>query len=149
VNANLKIEGLDLAGSGFTQSAPALAGVVGFEGSGQSDGRIARIKGKLTAEKLRLARAGSAARKPAAFEFALDHDLRSRTGQLHRGDIHIGAAAARLTGTCAADGGTMAVKMALDGPRMPVAELSEMLPAMGIALPHGSSLQGGTARRRS
>ena len=45
VNANLKIEGLDLAGSGFTQSAPALAGVVGFEGSGQNGGESPASKG--------------------------------------------------------------------------------------------------------
>jgi len=66
LSVNLKIEGLDLTGSGLTQTAPALAGLIAFKGSGQSDGRIAHIKGKLKAEKLRLARAGSPAREPVA-----------------------------------------------------------------------------------
>jgi hypothetical protein len=35
--------------------------------------------------------------------------------------------------------------MNLDGPKMPVPELAAMLPAMGVVLPNGSSLEGGTA----
>ena len=37
------------------------------------------------------------------------------------------------------------LKMNLDGPKMPVPELAAMLPAMGVVLPNGSSLEGGTA----
>src|ERR1019366_10610212 len=36
-------------------------------------------------------------------------------------------------------------KMNLEGPGMPVPELAAMLPAMGIVLPNGASLEGGTA----
>jgi AsmA protein len=38
--------------------------------------------------------------------------------------------------------------MNLSGPNMSVPELAEMLPALGVVLPSGSSLQGGTARAR-
>src|SRR6185369_17055866 len=37
------------------------------------------------------------------------------------------------------------LRMSLNGPRMPIPELAVLLPALGIVLPAGSSLQGGTA----
>ena len=42
----------------------------------------------------------------------------------------------------------MVLNMHLAGPNMPVPELAGMLPAMGVVLPAGSSLQGGTASAR-
>jgi AsmA protein len=143
--ATLKIEGLDLVGTGLTQSAPALAGLVSFEGNGKSDGRIARVDGKLQVAKLKLATAGTPAKKPVQFEFALDHDLRRRSGRLHKGEIRIGGAPARLTGSYNGENEGTSLHMDLDGPKMPIAELSEMLGAMAIGLPRGATLQGGTA----
>jgi AsmA protein len=35
--------------------------------------------------------------------------------------------------------------MNLNGPKMPVSELAALLPALGVVLPNGSSLEGGTA----
>jgi len=56
VKASLKVGQLDLAGSGMNDFAPDIAGLVWFEGSGSSDGRILQAAGKLKAEKLKLAR---------------------------------------------------------------------------------------------
>jgi AsmA protein len=145
LNASLKIDNLDLVGSGLTQTAPALAGLISFDGTGNSDGQNARISGKLKAEKLKLAKGGTPAKKPVQFEFAVDHNLRRRSGRLRKGDIRIGNAPASLTGTYTDQGETMALNMGLNGPKMAVSELTEMLPAMAIVLPRGSSLEGGTA----
>jgi AsmA protein len=139
------VDKLDLAGTGILQSAPAIAGLIGFHAALESNGKSAHIQGKLKADKLKLAKDGTPANRPVEFDFTLDHNLRNRSGQLHRGDIKIGAAAAYLTGTYADAGETTVLKMNLDGPKMPVPELAGMLPAMGIVLPNGSSLQGGTA----
>jgi AsmA protein len=141
----LKIDGLDLVGSGLAQHAPTLAGLITIDGSGSTDGKTAHIQGKLKAEKLKLAKEGTPAKKPVAFEFAVDHDLRRRSGRLQKGDIHIGGAPAHLTGTYATHGETASLNMTLDGPKMPVDELTELLPAMAVVLPRGSSLKGGTA----
>jgi AsmA protein len=81
-------------------------------------------------------------------DFTIQHDLRNQSGLVRRGDIHIGKAVASLTGTYSRQGEGAAVKMSLSGPGMPIPELAEMLPAMGIVLPAGSSLQGGTANAR-
>jgi AsmA protein len=145
VAANFNVDKLDLAGSGVLQSAPGIAGLIGFQAALQSDGKTAHLVGKMKADNLKLAKDGSASKRPVEFDFTLDHNLRNRSGQLHRGAIKIGSAAANLTGSYADEGETTALKMNLDGAKMPVPELAAMLPAMGIVLPNGSSLQGGTA----
>jgi len=81
-------------------------------------------------------------------DFAIQHDLRKQSGVVRRGDIHIGKAVASLTGNYARQGDATVVKMSLSGPGMPISELAEMLPALGIVLPSGSSLQGGTANAK-
>jgi AsmA protein len=145
LSAALKIDALDLAASGATQNAPSLAGVISIDGSTQSDGQVAHVKGKIKAERLKLAREGTPAKKAVQFDFAVDHNLKRRSGHLQRGDLHIGAAPASLTGTYAEEGEITTLHMNLDAPKMAVSELSELLPAMAVVLPRGSSLQGGTA----
>jgi AsmA protein len=64
---------------------------------------------------------------------------------LRQGDIHIGSARAHLTGTYAEQGESMILDMKLSGPEMAVQELESLLPALGVVLPAGASLRGGTA----
>lgn len=145
VEANLALDHLDLVATGLTQNAPAVAGLISLTGACHSDGKVAHVTGKLKGEKLKLAKGGTPAKRVVEFDFAADHDLRKNSGRLRQGDIHIGAAPAHLTGTYAPEKESTALHMRLDGPKMPIPELAEMLPAMGIVLPNGSSLQGGTA----
>jgi AsmA protein len=145
VNASLNLMQLDVAGSGMNDFAPDIAGLVSFEGSGESDGRNMHVNGKLKAEKLKLARRGTPAARPVQLDFAVQHDLRKHSGTLHQGDIHIGGAAAHLTGTYAEQGESMVVNLKLAGPSMPVQELETLLPALGVVLPAGSRLEGGAA----
>lgn len=145
VNASLKINQLDIAGSGMTDFAPDLAGLISFDGTGASDGRVMQATGRLKAEKVKLAKRGTPAARALEFDFAAEHDLRNHKGGLRRGDIHIGNAVAHLTGTYAEQGESMVLNMTLSGPSMPVSELEAMLPAVGVVLPSGSRLEGGTA----
>jgi AsmA protein len=145
VSVNLKIAHLDLVGSGTNDIAPHVTGLASFDGSGQSDGVTMHLQGKLSAEKLKLAKNGSPATRPVEVDFAVQHDLRKHSGTFNQGDIHIGSAAAHLTGTYAEQGQSMVLNLKLSGPGMPVQELEAMLPALGIVLPAGTSLRGGTA----
>ncbi len=145
VNASLKVTQLDLARSGMSDFAPDVAGLVSIDGTGSSDGLIMQVDGKVKAEKVKLARKGTPATRPVEFDFSARHDLRKHSGTLRRGDIHIGAAPAHLTGTYAEQGEAMVLNMTLAGPNMPVPELATLLPALGVVLPAGSSLEGGTA----
>ena len=145
VNASLKVTQLDLVRSGMSDFAPEVAGLVSIDGTGSSDGLIMQVDGKVKVEKVKLAKAGTPATRPVEFDFSARHDLRKHSGVLRRGDIHIGGAPAHLTGTYAEQGEAMVLRMTLAGPNMPVTELVTLLPALGVVLPAGSSLQGGTA----
>jgi AsmA protein len=141
----LKMDKLDLAGSGLNEIAPELAGLVSFDGSGQSGANGIELNGKLKIAKLKLSAKGTPATRVLELDFHVAHDLKKRSGRVHQGDIHIGSAVTKLIGTYVPQGESFAVDMTLEGPQMPVQELEGMLPALGIVLPNGSSLQGGTA----
>lgn len=145
VNATLTVTQLDLARSGMTDFAPDVAGVISFAGSGSSDGRFLEVNGKVKGEKLKLTKNGSPAARVLELDYGARHDFRKHSGTLRRGDIHIGGAVAHLTGTYAEQGESMMLHMKLAGPEMPVPELEAMLPALGVVLPAGSRLEGGTA----
>jgi AsmA protein len=148
VSASLNLSQLDLALSRLNDWAPTVAGLVSFDGTGDSDGKSVHVNGKLKADKLKLARNATPAKRSVEFDFAVEHDLKNRSGVLNRGVVHIGGAVANVTGTYASHGESMALKMNLAGSNMPVQELEALLPALGVVLPAGSSLQGGVANAK-
>jgi AsmA protein len=148
VEANLLVTQLNLAASGLVDASTGVGGLVSVDGSGASNGKTLQVKVRVKAEQLKLAKNGSPARRPVEFDFTIEHDLQKRSGVLKRGDIHIGAAPAILTGSYAQRRESMVLNMNLAGPEMAVPELAGMLPAVGVVLPAGSSLQGGTASAR-
>ncbi|HUA19426.1 MAG TPA: AsmA family protein [Bryobacteraceae bacterium] len=144
-SASLQVTHLDLAHSGFLPAA-AFAGLVSIAGKVHSNGQAATVQGTVQAERLVLAKGGSPAQKPVVLAFELEQDLVRHAGSLQRGDIRIGAAAASLTGSYHSEGESTVVDFRLLAPGMAIPELEAMLPALNIALPAGSSLQGGTAK---
>jgi AsmA protein len=148
VKLRLNVTRLNLAESGFVNAASGIAGLVSLDGTGESNGRSLELKGRLKGEQLKLAKNGSPSRRPVEFDFTIEHQLEKRAGVLRRGDIHIGGAPTSLTGDYRQRGESTILNMNLSGPNMPVPELAEMLPALGVVLPSGSSLQGGTAKAK-
>src|SRR5207302_10828021 len=61
-----------------------------------------------------------------------------------QGDVSVGKASAKLSGTYDLHGTAAALNMKLNADNMPVEDLETLLPALGVELPKGSSLQGGT-----
>jgi AsmA protein len=143
-DAKIKVKQLDLAASGFVESASGVAGSVDFEGTVNSDGKQLHSNGTANAAKLRLSPKGSAAGRAVQVSYAINHNLETQAGQLQQGDIHIGKALTQLTGTYRMQGQTTTLDMKMSGQAMPVDELEAMLPALGVILPSGSSLKGGT-----
>jgi AsmA protein len=145
IDGNLKATHLDIAASGLMDAASGIAGLLSVDGSGTSNGGNLEVKGSVKADRLKLAKGGSPARRPVDFDFTMDRDLRHGAGSLRRGDIHIGSAVATLTGTYAQHGDSTILNANLLGRGMAIPELEAMLPALNVELPQGSSLQGGTA----
>ena len=144
LQAKISVNQLDLAKSGFVDASSGFAGSVNFSGNIESDGNKARSMGDATASSLKLSPKGTPAAKPVALKYATSYDLQKETGQLVQGDVSLGHASAKLSGTYDLHGSTAALNMKLNADNMPVEDLQILLPALGVELPKGSSLQGGT-----
>ncbi len=144
IEAQINVKGLDLTASGFVEPSTGIAGVTDFDGTLNSDGKLLRTSGTLKAAKLKLAVKGSSASEPVTVKYATDYDLKKEGGTLTQGDVSLGKALAKLTGSYQSQGEATILNMKLNADGMPVDDLQTMLPALGIILPSGSKLQGGT-----
>ena len=144
LNASLEVKNLDMKSTGFIDPSAGIAGIVDFNGTLNSDGRTATSNGKLTATHLQVVPAGSPATQPVDVDYEVTYELKPQTGQLRRGDVHIGKAAADLSGNFNDSGAVASVQMKLTGQNMPASDLESVLPALGITLPSGASLKQGT-----
>ena len=144
LDASVKVNDLDLATSGFIDPASGIGGLADFDGTLNSNGSQAKAAGSLTCNKLKLSPKGSPAPKAVVLKYGVNTDLDRQAGTVSQGDVTIGKAVAHLTGTFQTQGEADVVNLKLSAPNMPVDELEAMLPAMGVVLPSGSHLQGGT-----
>ncbi len=144
LNATVNVQHLDLATTGFIDPASGIAGIVDFDGSLGSDGKQMNSKGTVKANKLKASAAGQPSSVPVTVDYATDYTLKSQAGVLNQGDVHIGNALAHLTGNYNTSAEPTKVDMKLNAQGMPLGDLEGFLPAVGVVLPPGSKLQGGT-----
>jgi AsmA protein len=144
LQAKISVNQLDLAKSGFIDPSSGFSGLVNFAGTVQSDGNQARSAGSATADKLKLSPKGTPAQSAISMKYATVYELQKQTGQLTQGDVSVGKASAKLSGTYDLRGSAPVLNMKLNADNMPVNDLQTLLPALGVTLPSGSSLQGGT-----
>ena len=143
VQATLEIEKLDLAKLGVDPSV-GLAGLGNIKGAVDSDGKNAKVNGTVTLNKMKMSPKGSPASRAVEAKFATNYDLNQQAGAISQGDVSVGKAVARLTGGYQTQGDSTVLNMKLNAPGMPVEDLEALLPALGVALPAGSGLKGGT-----
>jgi AsmA protein len=144
LHLSMLVKHMDLAHTGFLDSSSGIAGILDFQGTVHSDGSKLTTDGKATTQKLRLVRSGGPAHQPVTFDYSADYDLRRQTGVVTRGILESGRTAAIISGHYLKQGDSTIVHMKLNGTNMPCSEVQGLLPAFGVNLPAGSSLQGGT-----
>jgi AsmA protein len=144
LQAKISVNQLDLAKSGFIDPSSGFAGTANFAGTVESDGNTARSMGDATAEHLKLSPKGTPAQSTIAMKYATTYELQKQVGQLTQGNVSVGKASAKLSGSYDLHGQLAVVNMKLNADNMPVDDLQTLLPALGVVLPSGSKLQGGT-----
>jgi AsmA protein len=144
LSAKIDVENLDLALTGFVDPSSGVAGIVALTADVDSNGESVTAAGSMKAEKLKIAAAGSPARVPVTIDYDTAYDLKSEKGNLKRADVHIGKATAHLTGTYSTAGVQPVLQMKLTGQGMSVPDLEGALPAAGVTLPPGASLEAGS-----
>ena len=143
LEAKISVNQLDLAKSGFLDPSSGIAGLANFAGTIASDGTRARSSGDATAEKLKLSPKGTPAPRPVNLKYSTTYELEKQVGQL-TGDVSVVKAVAKLNGAFDLRPQTAVLNLKLNADNMPVDDLATLLPALGVTLPRGSSLQGGT-----
>jgi AsmA protein len=144
VHASINVSHLDLASTGFVDPSSGLGGLVDFNGQVDSDGKLLDSKGTATAQSLKLTAGSSPSTVPLSVDYEAMYDPQKQNGALKQGNVHVGKAAATLTGMFDASGAVASVDMKMVGKGMSVPELEGILPALAVKLPSGASLQSGT-----
>jgi AsmA protein len=143
LQAKVDVKGFDVGASGFIDPSSGIAGVANFNGTVNSNGTEAQSSGEATIDGLKVSPKGSPAQRSVAMRYQTNYEMPKHTGTLHA-DVTVGKAVAKLAGTFDMRGDTIALNMKLSADNMPVDDLETLLPAFGVTLPAGSSLQGGT-----
>jgi AsmA protein len=144
LDVKVSITDLDLAKTGFMDPSTGIAGTVNVSNTLHSTDGLARAEGSMNMNKLQLVKGGAPSGVPVGVDFKIDYDLRKNAGVLNQATAKIGNAISRLSGTFDRRVESTVLDMKLDGQNVPVQDLQAALPALGIILPKGSSLQTGT-----
>jgi AsmA protein len=110
----------------------------------KSDGANATSTGKIKTSRLQLAAKGSPAQQPVDIDYSVSQNLATREGRVSDLAIHTGSVAVHVNGTFKITPEAMLLNLHLSAPALPLEQLEGLLPVVGIRLPSGSSLQGGT-----
>jgi AsmA protein len=144
-DAKLQLERVDLAGSGYFGQNSGIAGTATLQTVLASNGRTVHAEGTATAERLRLVPTGVAMRPSVHTAFTADYDLLRQSAHLSRGQIQIDKSTVLLNGTVDARRIPVAVDLTASTQSFPMPAVQDLLPALGMTLPGGAALQGGTA----
>jgi len=141
---SVKVNNMNIGAFGMLDPATGIGGQANFDGTLTSNGSQAKAVGLFTGRQLKFSPKGTPGPKVVTIKHTVDYDLDKEMGTIKQGDVAIGSAQAHLTGTFQAQGETEVVNLKLNAPNMPVDELEPMLPSLGVVVPQGSQLKGGT-----
>jgi len=110
----------------------------------QSNGQTLNAQGAATVVGIKLAKDGVPSAKPVQLQFTLAQNEQAMSGQIQQAVITIGSAVINVAGTYQSSGPTTALNLKVVGNGVSINELEAFLPALGVHLPQGSRLQGGT-----
>ncbi len=143
-HATLQLKHLDPVAAGIIEPSKGISMIADIDAQLTSDGNALTSSGKVQAAQLKLAPSGSPAPHPVNIDYNVSDNLDARTGQVSDLAIHTGAVAVHIAGNYQLTPQAVLLDLHLAAPNLPLDQLEELLPVVGIHLPSGSSLHGGT-----
>lgn len=135
---------VDLASSGIVAPDAGIKGLANIDVNALSDGKNLNANLSANAQNLQLASNGSPSPKPVEVQAAIAQNMQSLTGQIQKATITIGRVPINIAGTYQTSGPTTAINLQISSQGASIDELQDFLPSVGVKLPTGSRLQGGT-----
>jgi len=142
--ATLQVREFNPVSSGLINSSKGILMNSDLDGEIKSDGTHLTSSGKIRASQLQLAAKGSPAREPVDMDYAITKDSATRAGSISDLVVHAGSAEIHVKGSFKFTPEATMLDMHLSAPAVPIEQLERLLPAVGIRVPTGSSLKGGT-----
>jgi AsmA protein len=142
LDAKLVLKHVDLAATGFVDPGSGIGGTLDFDGQVKSDGHHLHSSGNAKADGLRVVKGGQPAKQPVALDYKSDYSLDSDNGNINA-NLHTGNSLTNASGTLNAKGEDTLANLKIVGKNMPVNDVVGLLPAFGVVMPSGASLQGG------
>jgi AsmA protein len=143
-NAALQLKHFDPVAAGVVERDQGITMVADFTAQLASDGVSLTSTGKIVASKLQLARGGSPAGQPVDVDYTVSADLNKETGRVSDLSIHTGSVAVHVNGSYRSAKPGLVLDLHLSAPSLPIDQLEKLLPTVGVHLPSGSQLHGGT-----
>ena len=144
LDAKLTVNSLNLASTGFLDPSAGLGGILDLNAAVASQNGEASTKGSAKLSKALLIAGGSPASVPVDVDFNTKYNLTKNAGVLEPSTLKIGGAVAHLSGTFEVPADATILNIKVEGQNMPAKDLEAFLPALGINVPKGASLQSGT-----
>lgn len=141
--ATLKITGLDPVGAGLVPPGAGLSGVFGFDGQLASRNGVLESHGRIDAQHVQLVATGKPAQQPLRVQYATRYRIATGNGTVNDTQVDSGTARVSIKGTYVNRAGAIHLNLDVSGHQLPVDALTPLLPAFGVVLPAGSSLDGG------
>jgi hypothetical protein len=144
LNAHVAISHLDLATSGVVPPEDGIAGVANVDLKALSDGKTLNANVSANIQGLQVAKNGSPSPKPVIVQLTVAQNLQALTGHLQPAVVSIGKAVINVAGTYQTSGPTTTINLKVTTQATSIDELEAFPPSVGVHLPSGSRLQGGT-----
>jgi hypothetical protein len=144
INAQATLKGIHLATSGVLPPDAGIEGVLDMQAQVQSDGKNLQANGNAQVNGIALARNASPAAKPLNVQFVVVKDELANRGQIQHAVVSTGGVSLNIAGTFESSGPSTDLNLKVNGSNMPVDAIEAFLPALGVHLPEGSRLEGGT-----
>jgi AsmA protein len=138
----VSLKHVELAATGFVDPNSGLAGTLDYDGQAESDGHHLSSTGKATVAGLKAVKGGQPSKQPVSLDYKSAYNLDSENGTVNA-DLHTGSSTTNASGTLNAKGEDVLANLKIQGKNMAVNDVQGLLPAFGVVLPSGASLQGG------
>jgi AsmA protein len=144
LGANVTLKHVELASSGVLPPDAGIGGTADLQAQIQSNGQTLNATGTTQIAGIKLAKDGQPSPKPVQVQFAITQNEQAMTGEIQKAILTLGRAVINMSGTYQTSGPTTAINLKVNGDSLPIDELEAFLPALGVRLPQGSQLRGGT-----
>jgi AsmA protein len=143
-DAQLTIRHLDPVVAGYVDPAAGISMIAGLDAHIVSDGMNVTSNGKVHAEDLVLLKGGRAAPHPLDISYQVRHSLKGNSGEVSDLALQTGAVAVHINGTYQLAANEPVFDLKLLARSVPIDGLQALMPAVGVKLPNGAVLKGGT-----